>query len=258
MKRLFASLFFAGLLVTAAVAQKPDSSKSSETKPADPSPAVKLPAAKEIVDKYVKAIGGREALTKIKSRYQTGTIELSPMGVKGTVEIYSRSDNRSLTKISLAGIGDVLDGYDGTTAWTSNPMQGSRVKEGKELLQTKRMNDFGREANLEASYTTLKVKGIEKVAERDAYVVVGSTDGLPDDILYFDTETGLILRTDNIILAPEGQQATTTFYEDYRDVNGVKSAFKMRAKTPAFEIVTILNEIRYDVAIEDSRFKRPN
>jgi len=258
MKKLLGSFFVVALLITAAVAQKPDSSKSPETKAPTPPSAAKLPAAKEILDKYVNAIGGREALLKIRSRYQTGTIELSPMGVKGTVESYSRADNRSLTKISLVGIGDVLDGYDGSTAWTSNPMQGSRVKAGKELQQTIRMNDFGRDANLEKSYTTLTVKGVEKVGERDSYVVVGSNDGFPDDVLYFDTETGLILRTDNIVIAPEGQQATTSFYEDYRDVNGIKSAFKIRAKTPAFEITTIVTEIKYDVAIEDSKFKQPN
>lgn len=194
---------------------------------------------------------------KYKSRHQNGTIELSPMGVKGTVESFSRSDNRSLTKVSLDGIGDILDGYDGTSAWTSNPVQGNRVKAGKELEQSKRQSTFGREVNLDKIYNSLTVKGVEKVGDREAYVVVASTAGLPDDILYFDTETGLMLRSDSIVLAPEGQQATTTFYEDYRDVGGIKSAFKVRAKTPAFEITTVVTEIKYDVAIEDSKFVQP-
>lgn len=257
MSRIFASAFTVALFVAGAVAQKPDSSKSPDAKPAA-SPSVKLPPAKQIIDKYVKAIGGREALLKHKSRFQTGTIELTPMGVKGTVESYSRSDNRSLTKVSLAGVGDILDAFDGTTGWTSNPLQGSRVKEGKELQQAKRLSTFGREANLDTIYSGLTVRGVEKVGDRDAYVVVASSEGLPDDILYFDMETGLMLRSDSIVIAPEGQQATSTFYEDYRDVGGVKSAFKIRAKTPAFEINTVVSEIKYDVTIEDSKFKRPN
>jgi zinc protease len=255
MKRILGSVFVIALFVTAGFSQKPDSSAAPVAKPV--SNPVKLPAAKEVVDKYVKAIGGRDALLKHKSRYQTGTIELSPMGVKGTIESFSRSDNRALTKISLAGIGDILDGYDGTTAWTANPVQGNRVKEGKELEQAKRLNNFGREANLEKIYTSLTVKNVEKVGDRDAYVVVASTEGLPDDILYFDTETGLMLRSDSIVLAPEGQQATSSFYEDYREVNGIKSAHKIRAKTPAFEIITAVTEIKYDVTIEDSKFVQP-
>ena len=101
------------------------------------------------------------------------------------------------------------------------------------------------------------MKGIEKVGDRDTYVVVGSTDGLPDDIMYFDTETGLMLRSDSIIVSPEGQQATNTFYEDYREIEGIKSAHKIRAKTPAFEIITILNNVKYNVPIEDSKFVQP-
>ena len=255
MKRILGPVFVVALLVTAAIAQKPDSSATPVSKP-DSTPA-KLPAAKEIVDKYVKAIGGRDALLKHKSRYQTGTIELSPMGVKGTVESFSRSDNRALTKVSLDGIGDILDGYDGTTGWTSNPVQGNRVKEGKELQQSKRLSTFGREANLDKIYTSLTVKNVEKVGDRDTYVIVASAEGMPDDVLYFDTETGLMLRSDSIVLAPEGQQATNTFYEDYRVVDGIKSAFKVRAKTPAFEITTVVTEIKYDVAIEDSKFVQP-
>lgn len=255
MKRILGSVFVVALFVTAGFSQKPDSSATPVAKPV--SSTAKLPSAKEIVDKYVKAIGGRDALLKHKSRYQTGTIELSPMGVKGTVETFSRSDNRSLTKVSLDGIGDILDGYDGTTAWTSNPVQGNRVKAGPELEQSKRQSNFGREVNLEKIYTSLTVKNLEKVGDREAYVVVASTTGLPDDILYFDTETGLMLRSDSVVLAPEGQQATTTFYEDYREVNGIKSAFKVRAKTPAFEILTVVSEVKYDVAIEDSKFVQP-
>lgn len=174
MKRLLGSLFILSLFAIVVVAQKPDSSKTPE-KPGSPPPGVKLPAAKEITDKYVKALGGREALLKHKSSLEKGTMELSPMGVKGTFETFIRSDSRVLTRVSLQGIGEILEGFDGTTAWTSNPLQGSRVKEGKELEQVKRLSKFGRDADLASVYDSMIVKGVEKVGERDAYVVVGAT-----------------------------------------------------------------------------------
>jgi zinc protease len=256
MRFILSFVILIALSALAASAQKPVSNAQPEVKPS-PAAAAKLPPAKDIIDKYVKAIGGKEAIQKHKSRVQTGTMELSPMGVKGTIESYARSDERSFVKVSLAGIGDLLDGYDGKTAWTSNPIQGNRVKEGKELLQSKRTAAFGREWSLDQLYTTLTVRGVEKVGDRDTYVVVGSTEGLPDDIMYFDTGNGLMLRSDSIVISPEGQQATNTFYEDYRDVEGVKSAHKIRAKTPAFEIVTTINETKYNVPIEDSKFVQP-
>ena len=255
MRSFITAIILIAAFSLAAIAQKPVSSK-----PADPKPAAtpKLPSATEIVEKYVKAIGGREPLKKQKSRYQAATVELSPMGLKGTVETFARSDDRLLVKTTLAGIGDILVGYDGQKAWTVNPIQGNRVQEGKELLQTKRLAMFAREVAFDKLYTAMRVRGIEPVGDRQAYVVVGSTDGLPDDVLYFDTETGLMLRSDSITIAPEGEQAITSFFDDYREVEGTKSPFKVRAKTPAFEINTVITEIKYNIAIDDSKFTQPN
>jgi hypothetical protein len=256
MKRIIILALVLGLGIVLSSAQKPDSSAKPESKPVGAAP--KLPSAKEIVDKYAKAMGGREAIQKYKSRYEKGTMELSPMGVRGSFESFSRSDDRTLTKISLDGIGEILEGFDGASAWTINPLQGSRVKEGRELEQTKRISRFARDADLEKAFSSLKVRGIEKVGDRDSYVVVGSTDGLPDEVMYFDVESGLLLRRDNIVIAPEGQQATSSFFEDYREVGGIKSAHKTRVKTPAFEIISVTSEVKFDVQMDDSTFKRPN
>ncbi len=254
MRSFITAILFIAAFSLAAVAQKPDSSK-----PADPKPtaAPSLPSAAEVVEKYIKAIGGREPLKKQKSRYQAATVELSPMGLKGTVETFARSDDRLLVKTSLAGIGDILLGYDGQRAWTVNPIQGNRMQEGKELLQTKRTAMFAREVAFDKLYTAMRVRGIEPVGDRQTYVVVGSTDGLPDDVLYFDTETGLMLRSDSITIAPEGEQAITSFYDDYREVEGTRSPFKIRAKTPAFEINTVITEIKYNIPIDDAKFIQP-
>lgn len=257
MKNLFTLALIVTTVSIGVLAQKPDSSKPPAPKTAAEPSAVRLPSAADVLEKYVKAIGGRDALQKFKTRYQAGTVELSPMGLKGTIESYSRSDDRSLTKVSLAGIGDILDGYDGKTAWTVNPIQGSRIKEGRELLQTKRNNIYARESSIDKIYKNVMVRGIEKVGERDAYVIVASTDGLPDDILYFDKESGLMLRSDTISITPEGEQAVKTFYDDYREVDGIKSAFKIKAITPAFEINSVITEVKYGIPIEDSKFVQP-
>ena len=257
MKNLFTIALIVTTVSIGVLAQKPDSSKPPAPKSAAEPSAVRLPSAADVLEKYVKAIGGRDALQKFKTRYQAGTVELSPMGLKGTIESYSRSDDRSLTKVSLAGIGDILDGYDGKTAWTVNPIQGNRIKEGRELLQTKRNNIYARESSIDKIYKNVMVRGIEKVGERDAYVIVASTDGLPDDILYFDKESGLMLRSDTISITPEGEQAVKTFYDDYREVDGIKSAFKIKAITPAFEINSVITEVKYGMPIEDSKFVQP-
>lgn len=227
--------------------------KTTETKT---SPS-KMPTVQEILAKYTQAIGGKAANEKIKSRMTKGTLELAPMGVKGTFENYTAAPNKTTAKISLAGIGDFFDGFDGTTAWTINPLQGNRDKQGEELAQTKLTNDFYRETNLGKLFPKMELRGVEKVGENDAYVVVGTPDKLPAETFYFDTKSGLLVRQDATTIAPEGNVSSKTFFEDYREVDGVKIAFKTRTILPQFELITTFTEVKNNVAVEDAKFAKP-
>lgn len=229
--------------------------KNADAKPA--ASAAKLPTVKEVLDKYVAAVGGRAAYEKIKSRQIKGTVELAPMGIKGTVEGVSAAPGKSYTKMNLAGVGEIVEGFDGMTAWTINPLQGSREKTGEELLQTKLTNSFNREINLDKLYSKMEVKAAEKLGEKDVYVVVATPAGLAPETFYFDKQTGLLLRSDGTIISPEGKMTHQTYYEDVREVNGVKMPFKTRTVTPQFEIISITTEVKHNVLVEDAKFARP-
>ena len=62
-----------------------------------------------MIEKHLAAIGGRAALTKLKSRSMTGTIALStPVGeLSGPVEIMNQAPNkaRTLIKLDLTAVG---------------------------------------------------------------------------------------------------------------------------------------------------------
>lgn len=242
-------------------AQKTGPAKT-EIKPTDeksaPSKAVvKLPTVKEILEKYVQAIGGREANEKIKSRMSKGTVEIAPMGIKGTAEAFQSAPDKSYSKTTLAGIGDIIESFDGTTAWTINPIQGNRDKTGNELAQTKLMNNFYREINLGKIYPKMEVKGIEKVGDNETYVVVAMPVGLEPETFYFDVKSGLLMRSDLTMLSPEGKTPAKAFYEDFRDVDGVKVPFKLRVVLPQFEVITVVTELKHNVAVENSLFAKP-
>ena len=220
--------------------------------------AAKMPTVGEILAKYVQAIGGKQANEKIKSRMAKGTVEVLPMGIKGTFENYSAAPNKSMAKVTVAGIGDLVEGFDGTTAWSINPIQGNREKQGEELAQARVNNYFNRETNLAKLYPKLELKGIEKVGEGDAYVVVGTPDNnLPPDTFYFDTKSGLLVRQDTTTIAPEGKMPGKTFLEDYREVDGVKIPFKTRTVSPENEVITTFTEVKNNVAVESSKFVKP-
>ncbi len=225
--------------------------------PAEATAAAKLPSVSEVLAKYVSAIGGREANEKIKSRQSKGTVELSPMGIKGTFETVGAPDSKSLTKMNLAGIGEMLEGSDGKTAWSQNPIQGAREKTGKEFQQAAITSNFFREINLDKLFADLKITGTTKVEGKDAYVIEASNEGLPTEKLYFDTKTGYLLRSDATLISPEGNQPATIYYDDVREVDGVKLPFKVRTILPQFEVLIMTTEVKHNVKVEDAIFARP-
>jgi len=223
-----------------------------------PAQPAKLPPVSEVLNAYVKAIGGRPAREKITSMSTKGTVEMLPMGVKGTFESVAAEPYLTFTRMNMAGLGEFLDGFDGTTAWAINPIQGSRNKTAAEVAQQKILRDFHRATNLDKLYKSLTVTGIEKVGGSDAYVVKAEAEGLAaPTLMYFDTKTGLLLRTDSTFVAPEGNQPVKMFYEDYRTVDGVQIPFKVRSQLTGFEMVLTATEVKTNVPVKPEVFAKP-
>lgn len=227
---------------------------SADTKPAA---AAKLPTVKQILDKYVAAVGGRKANEKIKTRAMKGTVEMAPMGIKGTVESYTAAPDKVYTKMKLGGIGEIVEVFDGTRSWSINPVQGSREKSGDELAQTKMISQFNRELHLAKLYPKMRVRGAEKLGDRDVYVLVSAPDGLAPETFYFDRETGMLLRSDGTAVSPEGKTPYQIYYEDVRTVDGIKVPFKTRTVMPQFEIINVMTEIKNNASIDAAMFAQP-
>ncbi len=245
--KIFLLVIVLSLIAGSASAQKP------ETKPS----SAKVPTVGEILDKYVKALGGREAIQKIKSRTSKGTVEIVGMSVPGTFELYAAPDARSYSKTTLTGLGDFVEGTDGKTAWAVNPIQGSRDKAGVELLQAKLINDFYRDIRLDKLYQKIEVKGSEKVGDKQAYVLTATAEGVPAETWYFDVQSGLMLRMDMTVASPEGNVPMSIFYEDMRAVDGVSVPFKIRSQAPTHAMVLTVTEIKNGLQVDESKFAKP-
>ncbi len=66
----------------------------------------KLPPAREIIDRHLKAIGGREAVLARSSVRATGTITIASAGLTGTIELFAAKPGRTLTRTVLPGLGN--------------------------------------------------------------------------------------------------------------------------------------------------------
>jgi len=245
-----------GATALRSIIKKKNLSPQTASKPADQASAAGSVDA--ILDKYIAALGGKEAIKNVTSVVQTGTFEAPEAGLKGLAEGYSKLPNKFVQKINIDGVGVFLRGYDGKIGWFDDPTVGAGEITGQELAQTLSLSDLHRDIKYRELYKTLTFSGKEKVGDSDAYVIEAVPPQAKPEKLYFDISTGLLVRQDIVVISPTGETSTQTFYEDYRDVGGVKMPFTVRQVSPALSFVTRLSDIKVNVPIDDAKFAKPS
>jgi hypothetical protein len=249
------ALLFAGPTGGAFAQENPQPAKAAE---AGAKTTTAEPTVDQILDKYIQATGGRQAVEKIASRVTKGTVELSAMGLKGEIESYAKAPNKTLTIINFSGLGEFREGYDGKIAWSQNPMMGLREKSGDELTAIAQTADIHAQIKTRQLYSKLEFKGKEKVGTRETYVILATPAVGAPVKMYFDTQTGLMARTDMDFETPQGQFHLESTMDDYREVDGVKIAFLARQKTSVADFIIKLTEVKHNVAIDDAKFNKPS
>jgi zinc protease len=237
-------------------AAKKDATKNEE-KPAA-SPAASLPTTDEILDNYVKALGGKEACLKLTSRTVKGTFQIEAMNASGTVEAFTKAPNKNALIITIEGFGTINSVFDGSKGWSNDPFTGFRELTGAELAATKRDADFYPMLNFNKNYSKLVVKGTEKVGATETYVIEATpAEGTPEKF-YFDVKTGLLMRHDFEREGPQGKMANERYFQDYKPVDGVNIAHTLKQVTPVFEVTTKFTEVKNNTEIDEAKFNKPS
>ncbi len=223
--------------------------------------------AEEIVEKHLAATGGRAALSKLTSRTAIGTITLTtPVGdLTGPIEVYSKVPNKSRTFIRLdlsaVGGGQVVNDqrFDGSTGYVVDSFNGNREMTGDQLEAMK--NGFFPSALLvyKEQGIQLALTGRETVADAEAYVLTMTPKSGPAARLFIDTATLMLVRTVMIIDVPQlgGAIEQVVEFSDFRDVDGIKVPFGMKATNPAQAVTARVTSVTHNADIPDSDFVRP-
>ncbi len=225
--------------------------------PADKA-AAPAPTVDEILDRYVKALGGKEAIQKLTSRVARGDFEIPDQGAAGSVEIFSKAPNKRGLTITIDGFGEIKQAFNGTIAWADNPQAGYRELSGAELENQKRNSDFYQALRFKELFAKLTAGGIQKAGDRDAWLLEADTGSGKPQKYFFDAETHLLIRVETERESPMGGTMTIqTFLDDYKVYDGVKVATTIRQVNPQFTSIMRLKEVQHNVAVDDVRFDKP-
>ncbi len=215
------------------------------------------PSVDDILTRYIAALGGRAAISKHTTRISKGTLELVGVTLDGTAESYSKAPNKYLSIINIPGYGEVRRCFDGQSGWISGPDNPIQPLAGQELSSTKRDAIFYQSLELKKTYPQMTVKGKEDVGTWPAYVIEGSSSDGAVRHMYFDVSSGLLIRTDEESDSPQGRDTIQFFFEDYRDVDGVKQPFTVRQVHGKVSFIVRLTDVKWDAPIDDAKFAKP-
>ncbi len=253
----------------------PDAAEGPENPPA---PANAGPSVDQILDKYVTALGGAEAVAKVSSLTQKGTMTEIIQGEKPTTmqfEVLAKATGK-YTAITHVKSGDAVAVYNGNSGWflfsgTRMFLSGGRIWDFSvpyEQLRAMRSDEFeGAQlgdvlllpAQIKQMITGLRTAGLEKIGDQSTYVVAGRTKNLPAVRLYFSKDSGLLARLIYDIDTPLGPIPHQIDYSDYRNVSGVKVAFQWTSgdiREPRY--IFKMSEAQHNVPIDDAKFSKPN
>jgi photosynthetic reaction center cytochrome c subunit len=239
----------------AAVPSAADASKPAGAPAATSATASALPSAQEIIEKYIQALGGDAAIQKIETRVDTGSLDIASRNMHSKIETYRKAPQNFLTIVHTPR-GDTSQGYNGTIGWQQ---RGGEVEElsGDDLTRVKDSAAFVPGMNLKKNYAHLEVKDIAKIDGHDAYRIIASGGSGSGAEYYFDAQSGLLLRVSTEVDSPLGAIPQDAYYEDYRDVSGVKVPFLIRIVRADGATIYKWEQIQANIPVDNSRFEKP-
>jgi len=215
-----------------------------------------LPAARQIVDKFVAAIGGEAAFKAVTSMRARGELRIAAQGIRGDLEVYSARPAKALYRVTVPGVGKIEQGYNGTIGWTVSPVTGPELVSGRELAE--RADDAWFDGPLHHAdrlreLTTLAAVEFDGRKSWKVRVVLNSGH---EQIEYFDVDTGLLIGSEADQASPQGVVHTVNIIRNYVKFGSLLQATSFVQRALGFEQAMTLTSVEYD-NVPASTFEPP-
>ena len=240
------------------------------------------PSAESILDKYIQVAGGAQRLAGLTSFVGKGSsVGFGGLGGGGDVEIVAKAPDKRATIILFkeeTGRGDQIRTYDGRIGWVRTPLNvlGEFQLIGGDLDGARFDAQLSFPAQIKQILTNLKTGPPTSITDLPAPssqaslqqdVTLGQTHVVdvvqgtgPRGLLvtlYFDKQSGLLLRELRYSNSPIGRVPTQIDFADYRDVSGIKLPFRITYAWLNGRDSIVLNEIKTNVAVDQAKFGKP-
>jgi hypothetical protein len=217
--------------------------------------------ADEIIGKYVKAIGGKDQLSKITSVYTESTMEV--MGMQITIKSTTLNGKGMKQEMDMMG-SPMTTCYTDKGGWSINPMGGGTAPEDMPEAQYNAGKDQivvgGPFINYaEKGYKT-ELLGTDTVNKVNAYKIKLTAPNNSSAVYYFDPNTFYLVRA-NQQAEMQGQMVdNTTTYSDYRQTEGYTLPYKSSADMMGGQVTMVMTvtKVELNKPVSDTIFVKPH
>jgi len=203
--------------------------------------------AKTVLENYIKAIGGMDAINKVQTTYSIGSTKIPQ--APAPLSFTSKSDEKkgkSMVELAMGGMSLMKQVVTADKGYMMQ--QGQRMElEGEKLAEAK--EGMGSFAEVKMLAKNLSLKNIENMDGVDAYALV---DGKTTH--YYAVESGLKIAEVEEQEMQGQKMSLPTYYKDYREVKGVKYPFNI-VKNVGIELDIKLTEVKVNEGVTDADFQ---
>jgi hypothetical protein len=207
--------------------------------PAMPSPSL-LPV-REIMDRYVRALGGHRVIFAHRSMTVRTKLTVAAKSLILDRVIYFE-DRRSREVLVLPGGDHDESGYDGAIAWTMTPKDGATLVIGDETRSRARDADMRYPARILEYFRAMADSETCAFEGRTCYHLVGVTKWGARNEHFYDVGTGLLVGYRWQGDAGEEREV----FSDYRDFGGWKMPVRIEHRTAGGSLTEEVRSVTYD------------
>ncbi len=213
------------------------------------------PKVTAVLEKSIEALGGRDAMKKIKSRVAKGRMEMPAQKMTMDLDMTIAAPGKVYTKMKMGELMTVEQAYDGKSAWAKDSIQGLRELKGLELAQAKESAALFGELQVLKEMVSGEMLPDEEVNGKKMKVIKITTKVEEPKTLYFDAETNLLAQIKtSAAVGPGGKMEMAMSPSQYKELDGVKVPMLVTLSVGPQKMVMRFTDVHHNKDVDDALF----
>lgn len=199
----------------------------------------------EILARYTKTIDPQGKIATIQGMKSTITMDIPAAGMSASITAQQSRPNLMAMVIDIPGLGQMRQGFDGTTAWSSDPMQGPRLITGAEAAALTDGADMNAMARKPEQFTSIEAAGeVDLDGDKASCLKLTWKSGRVTTEC-FSNASGLLVESRQTQQSQMGEIEAVTRVSDYKEVNGILVPHKLTQSAMGMQQVMTTTSVEF-------------